>query len=112
VRVEQLPVSVHQGQDEDAERDHREPVRHSDDRQPRHPRVAEELADDGPGSRLVAARLGLAQLDGPHDLGDGPREERDGDDRHDQADDDGGDPHVGVLSCRGRDGRCVGPTPR
>ena len=91
--VEELPEGVEQREEEDAEADHREPVRHGDDRQARHARVAEELAQQGAGAGalVVTAVLGLAEPEGREEVVDRLDEQGDGHGGHAEADDDGDD---------------------
>ncbi len=92
VGLDELPERVEEGEEQHPEADHREPVRDRHDRQPRHPRVAEELAQQGPRAlaRVVRARVGLAEPEDaqevPHRLGhqgDGHRGDGETDDERD-----------------------------
>ncbi len=91
--VEELAERVEQREEEDAEADHREPVRDRHDRQARHARVAEELAQQraGAGPLVVTAVLGLPEPEGGEEVVDRLDEQGDGDGGHAEADDDGDD---------------------
>ena len=93
VRLDELPEGREQGEEQDAEADHREPVRDGDDGQARHARVAEELSQQraGAGSLVVTAVLGLAQPERREEVVDRLDEQGDGHGGHAEADDDGDD---------------------
>ena len=94
VRVEELTVGRHQAEEEQPERHHGEPVGDGHDRQPGHPGVPEELAQQGhrAGSGLTgAARIGLAQGDDAVDVGRRAGQQGDPGQGQDHADRDGHD---------------------
>jgi hypothetical protein len=87
VRLHQLAERVDQREEQHPEADHREPVRHRDDRQPRHPGVPEELTQQRhrPGALVAGARaVRLAEAEDGEELPDDPCEQ--------------GDPHQGDHS--------------
>jgi hypothetical protein len=87
VRLHQLAERVDQREEQHAEADHREPVRHRHDRQPRHPRVPEELTQQRhrPGALVTrTGGVGLTEAEDGQELPDDPCEQ--------------GDPHEGDHS--------------
>ena len=88
---EQLAVRREQGEEQQPEGDHHEPVRRRHDRQPRHPGVAEELAHQraGAGDRVAGAvRVGLAEPEHRQEVAHHLGEERDRDRGDGEADDE------------------------
>jgi hypothetical protein len=87
-RLEQLAERVQQREEEQAEGDHREPVRHRHHGQPRHPGVPQELPDQGgrPLALLrVAADVGLAEAEDADEVADDAGEQRQSHRRHAEA---------------------------
>ena len=80
---EELAERREQGEEQQPEGDHHEPVRHRHDRQPRHPGVAEELAHQRAGCAWRACPgaggVGLAEPEDGHEVADHLGEERDRD---------------------------------
>jgi hypothetical protein len=87
LRVDQLPVRGHEGEEENAEPDEDEPVHDPDQRPSAEPSVPEALGDQAvhPLTRPAAAgRVGLADADDAHEVPDSAPEQRHADEGEDE----------------------------